>query len=59
MKKAIEKFPTFEEKFITRPFAVDQEVWNKETNKKGDYVLFVEMMDFVIMNLLKIISINA
>ena len=41
MKKAIEKFPTFEEKFITRPFAVDQEVWNKETNKKGDYVLFV------------------
>ena len=41
MKKAIEKFPTFEEKFITRPFAVDQEVWNKETNKKDDYVLFV------------------
>lgn len=41
MKKAIEKFPTFEEKFVTRPFAVDQEVWNKETNKKGDYVLFV------------------
>lgn len=41
MNEAIARFPKFEYKFLARPFAVDQNIWNKGTDKKDDYILFV------------------